>query len=590
MGKRKLTTNEDEVLQKALRVRGASERAVQELWNLFHPNEKHLTRGCFLGKVNQEIQQWIDLMVAHPFNNKDGSEIWLPLVSLRPCLEKLCKEIPAFQNVLRRALSQNNALTPVWYLDEATAGNVLSVDKNRKACLVYMSWLECFHHLKNALCWIPMAVVQTHCLQELEGGSSALVVKLLQNENTDAHARGFALPGGLFFKQRTESFFISDLDASRMVYSLKGSAGTRPCILCKNIVSKGSGINDIDPWFKEISASDGFVFASDAEIFKSADSLTQATPRTKSDLEMMERCTGIRYLPGTLMFDPLQRGKMPPNNMLTDPMHTYFTNGVASWEVALFVAKILEHTDCSLQDIQTAAVSHNWRSLKSSAKTTGYIRALFNDRMFGEGLYKGQAHQTKSILPLLRYYSETLVEPTGLVPDEAIVSFKCLCDVVCFLLKLQHRFTRITAADAQQLQSLQKAHQDAFALAYKDFKPKHHHRFHLSSQMLKIGVLLSCEPHESKHQLYKSGVADKQRGNVKNHAAFSNAVLARLLQSHYHSLTKNGLPFWELLPPIASASLDDKIYFGMPSVQTSKSSSMAFSPAAVCPLVPSNSI
>ena len=129
MGKRKLTTNEDEVLQKALRVRGASERAVQELWNLFHPNEKHLTRGCFLGKVNQEIQQWIDLMVAHPFNNKDGSEIWLPLVSLRPCLEKFCKEIPAFQNVLRRALSQNNALTPVWYLDEATAGNVLSVDK-----------------------------------------------------------------------------------------------------------------------------------------------------------------------------------------------------------------------------------------------------------------------------------------------------------------------------------------------------------------------------------------------------------------------------------------------------------------------------
>ena len=435
-----------------------------------------------------------------------------------------------------------------------------------------------------------MAVVQTHGLQELEGGSSALVVKLLQNENTDAHARGFALPGGLFFKQRTESFFISDLDASRMVYSLKGSAGTRPCILCKNIVSKGSGINDIDPWFKEISASDGFVFASDAEIFKSADSLTQATPRTKSDLEMMERCTGIRYLPGTLMFDPLQGGKMPPNNMLTDPMHTYFTNGVASWEVALFVAKILEHTDCSLQDIQTAAVSHNWRSLKSSAKTTGYIRALFNDRMFGEGLYKGQAHQTKSILPLLRYYSETLVEPTGLVPDKAIVSFKCLCDVVCFLLKLQHRFTRITAADAQQLQSLQKAHQDAFALAYKDFKPKHHHRFHLSSQMLKSGVLLSCEPHESKHQLYKSGVADKQRGNVKNHAAFSNAVLARLLQSHYHSLTKNGLPFWELLPPIASASLDDKIYFGMPSVQTSKSSSMAFSPAAVCPLVPSNSI
>lgn len=129
----------------------------------------------------------------------------------------------------------------------------------------------------------------------------------------------------------------------------------------------------------------------------------------------------------------------------------------------------------------------------------------------------------------------------------------------------------------QHLAALQQKHQTLFAAAYgQQHKPKHHHRMHIPTQWLAAGVPVNCEPLESKHRLYKSGVADRQVGQVRNHESFSASVLCRLLQTSLDIVKKHGLPLWELLPPIKEASLDDKVLLATTSLQTSRRISLPY--------------
>ena len=89
--------------------------------------------------------------------------------------------------------------------------------------------------------------------------------------------------------------------------------------------------------------------------------------------------------------------------------------------------------------------------------------------------------------------------------------------------------------------------------------------------MGKVGVALSCEGLEAKHSLYKSGVGDRLKQQVQDSNRFSAAALCRLLKRTATILQKDGLPFWELMPPIKVASRDDRIAFTSMDLKTSKS-------------------
>ena len=94
-------------------------------------------------------------------------------------------------------------------------------------------------------------------------------------------------------------------------------------------------------------------------------------------------------------------------------------------------------------------------------------------------------------------------------------------------------------------------------------------------------MALSCESLESKHSLYKLGIADHQRGLVQDHARFSASVVTKMLQTNQTLLQKTGLPFWELLPPIKEATMEDKIFFLSMELKTSKSRWDLFSTACI---------
>jgi len=154
-------TTQDKI-RAGLSVKGASERAMNELWNLWQDDEgKKLTHSQFGRVVHDNLEPWLATAKHVQFDRLDGGKVTLPITRLRPCLEKMTAESAAFTSALERALANNRSLSPVFYSDECTAGNVLSNEKPKKAVLWYMSWLECFHLLKVPTMWICLASVQT---------------------------------------------------------------------------------------------------------------------------------------------------------------------------------------------------------------------------------------------------------------------------------------------------------------------------------------------------------------------------------------------------------------------------------------------
>lgn len=210
--KRKLTEKDDETLKKCLHVPGASERAVHEIWNLCHGKESSCSRRTFQNVLNESLQEFSSMAVLEDLVCKNGAKLTIPIMNVQAFIQFLCQKSTALADALQRTLSANMALTPVIYLDECTAGNVVGVEQDRKCTLMYLSWLELWHHLKNPNAWLPIAAVQANALKTVVSGSSALMVAALKHNLTRENAAGFnvTLPSGKTFcmKQKQKGFFF----------------------------------------------------------------------------------------------------------------------------------------------------------------------------------------------------------------------------------------------------------------------------------------------------------------------------------------------------------------------------------------------
>lgn len=569
--KKRLCESDEDNLRKAVRVRGASERAVYEIWNIAQEGtDRTVARGTFQQTVQRGLEPWTSAMHHVKFACADGPDIELPIINLQLCLTKFCSESADFQRALTRALNCSPTLTPILYADEATAGNVLAVNKKRKANLYYMSWVELWHFLKNQSAWLPVTVVQSTALSQIVGGASKVMVEILKLIVSPQNEEGFALSDNLFFKRRTQAWCLGNYDALRSLLSLKGSAGIRPCVYCINVVPCRSDLTQYDDWLRDLAASTGFCRATDAQIFAAADQMTNAV--TKKELAIQEKASGITYSPSSLLWDSGQRSKMPPCKMAYDWMHTYLHNGICSLEIFLFLNMVYQYTNITRSLLQEAVVSCAWQCVGSSGHKQTYIKNLFEEKMFEEK-FKGQANETSAILPILRYVVDTMLAPSRSIPSKYIDSFLALCDIVSFVRTLQQGLSAVTQRDADYMQKMQRKHHNLFVLAYgkSHLKPKHHHRFHLPAQWKAMGLVLSCEAVEFRHQIFKSGVADRQRKLVNEHSLFSKSILPRLLQTALRMVQETGLHFWQLLPPIRTASIDDHIAFTTNDLKTSSS-------------------
>ena len=124
----------DEKLQErisaALAVKGASERATREIWNLAQPAEGSSLSSKQFGKhVDEALEPSHCFDILHLPSKRDSPEAF-PVANIPKLLRFIGSRMPALSGLLKDRLQHSsNLLSPLIYHDEAQAGNILAVHK-----------------------------------------------------------------------------------------------------------------------------------------------------------------------------------------------------------------------------------------------------------------------------------------------------------------------------------------------------------------------------------------------------------------------------------------------------------------------------
>ena len=496
---------------------------------------------------------------------KDSGEMNLVIAHPHLLIELFARHSRDYAGYVASALAKHDQLTPIIYHDECTPGDVLQPDPAKKTTLFYINFVELGAALRIESTWLPVAMFLHGAAGNIKGGLSALTSEILlslQPPSSQLH-RGIAIQLNgkpLLLRCNTSKFFaIYDDSAQKHTNENKGASGLKPCLTCKNILKKGSNLAHRDDYFLEISSCEvgKFQASSDAEIFQAVDSLLMAHGRvSEKRLEQMETELGFNCEPNGLLANHIARSVLPPSRNLNDGMHCYFSNGVASWEVARYM-KALNSIGVDREDIQTICCEISWcRPSSFQHRSPAHTRQLFNEKRFTQDNYKGMASDVIQIMPLLEFVAETVVPLDQIRAETA--SFVALCDACRELARVKNN---TSAPDATVLQKLQVEHQRLFVTAYGEdaCKPKHHLRLHLPMQIHRHGFYVDCFPMEEKHKFFKSLVANRLGSLVRKPEAFQIAGLSRLVQHQCERLANSDGLHTGLLGTVS----DDKQMLGI---------------------------
>ena len=360
----------------------------------------------------------------------------------------------------------------------------------------------------------------------------------------------------IWFRQDSTAILIADLDGLRSSLCLKGSAGMKPCLRCLNCVKKDSGLDPMQ--YPDISnpAFAHFRQIRDQDIWDLADALQKMVDdgESKAKIQKFEKAAGLVFFGDGLFYQPRLRDRMPPTQVCVDGMHCYYSNGVASWEIALCLDAVTTASHWTLRFLRDAVLQSAWTGPKGSKHIyASYLKSLFSEKNVTEVVYKGQASQCESLVPLLRYYfAEGNLKEEHLQPH--LKSFEHLAVCCAQLRALRYQWSEISPRDVDALLAVQERHQKSFLECYSTeyIKPKHHQRFHLGQSFLQMNVALRCEQHESKHRCYKHGLAERLKSTVR--VGFQRSLLPRLLSGQAARVRELGVQPFRLFGPFKAAS------------------------------------
>ena len=547
---------EDRVKRAAL-VTGVAPKTVNRIRNILLP-EKAVKPSPFQRDMQCHQQPAAACFDRIPVPAIDeGDAVELVAANLPKLLQFACSHSPEYFRVLVKAAEAGGGkLQPVIYSDEAQGGNILAVEKTKKAVLFYWSVAELrsSFHLENA--WLPVSLFQHFELDRVDGGLSAVSARLLRHLH-EASQDVLSITVGsrcLQLELQQRYFYLGDLDAQRATYGITGSSGTKNCMFCSNVLRRNTGVSN--PAFVEVSEWDSskFVPVSDQEYSDLAAELRSLT--RVSHIAKFEQTSGLKRLVHGVLFDEIAKRILPPSMALNDVTHVYCTNGIVSWELGLLYTSLRTHfPNFSMSMLGESAVTEGFTGPGASGHTSAaYIRRMFHEDLFDPD-YKANAERQWSIVPLVRYYLHTTFAEKRVAVEE-IRSFDALADVMAELRRLRYSKERIV--NCSHLEGLQQSHQRLHNAAHglNAAKPKHHQARHLPSQALKLGYLPDCAVHESKHKVYKNGLTERYTGLLREPIEFSHRVLAQLLLTVVSEINEKKLDHWGIEKPPRSQAAE----------------------------------
>ena len=249
----------------------------------------------------------------------------------------------------RQLLDSKHALRPsshdapwqiVLYSDEIVPGNNLSFENLRKNWAVYFSFLEFGPEI---LCreeaWLTLTTKRSSEIVKADGGIAQLFTSILKHFfGRDTHAlqrSGVLLEHGdhRFRLIAHLGMILQDGGAHKLVWCCKGDAGTRMCLLCRNLVARESGIVDEDGsnlLLSSIVHEADLDFASNDDIRGTVQRLAAfSVTDTPGDFKLRQQACGFNHVRHNLLLEPsLADVVRPVSHYCHDWCHAIFVHGV----------------------------------------------------------------------------------------------------------------------------------------------------------------------------------------------------------------------------------------------------------------------
>ena len=527
----------------ACRKRGANAGTVIDVIETLHEHdllESSLTRQNFRKASRRRRQHWKDKccsVITLPCES--GIDFSWCTLTPHAALQFFVDNDSYFVNLLtwRR---EGEPLQLLFYHDEIVPGNPLHPDNARRSVAFYISFLQWAPVLYSELTWLPIAVLRMQVIKTVCGGLSECIAKLFQSWQKSFAGEGITLADGsmLFFPIRLTGC-IMDESAMHAMWSVKGASGRRPCMKCKNCVSKvvGSSLSlNGSNYFRDICCVDidEFEALRDHDAWEAVDHLAKQQPLlNKKTLAELQTNMGFTHSPTSVLAQRDLRNVILPSTATFDLLHCFWNaGGIAPVEVALFVDS-LRADGLTWEEIQAAVTVNVSSSHPSSIPSR---KRWLTEPYFGGHIgWKASGSQHMMMLPLLHLWLMLHIHGTERWErlSSQCESFRLLCERLYALVALIYSGN---AMFRDCLKSKQKQHYNQFLIAYGRDKarPKHHYSLHAADQWSKFKCCLDTKTQERKHQLLKREV----ESSGQNLEAFEERILSQLLQNQVLELEK----------------------------------------------------
>lgn len=482
----------------------AKQVGLPELHSSNHQKEarQELLQQCHGGALGPLVQQ-------ATLYKDDGATTPLHFCHLLVCIMALFHQSGSFTQLVHQAhRRQPSALSCPWnlaiYCDEIIPGNVLG-RAQRKVWCIYCTILEFTDHIAQEDAWLTICVERSSFVASLDGGIAQIMGIVLESifHNPILDPRlGLQLKSvmgdiTMFFQW---SMLLADGAAQKVVWSSKGDAGTKFCLLCSNVT--GTPIEDHEEGDLHCTTTSyqQLQLVTSQELLDSYQRLHgRLATCSKKDFAKWQQATGLTYTKYALMLNDnlLAKHLLAPTQQFahdwmhgilqgTGPVvihHTLATIAALPFDVFPFLETYVQCWTCP----------KSWKAL--------HLHQLFQkkqeDKAKKANKFSCIASDCLALFPILRHFLETVIQPQGFCP-EAIEAFLAMALVIdqC------HAGAQWKATTRSSLLAAMEAANQNFLRAWPSASMirKWHWHLHLPDLYQRFGMLPSCFTAERKHK------------------------------------------------------------------------------------------
>ncbi|CAE7259090.1 unnamed protein product [Symbiodinium sp. CCMP2592] len=439
----------------------------------------------------------------------------------------------------------------VLYTDEVSPGNVLANRQSRKIWVAYCSFVEFGVHLTQEPAWLVAGVFRSDFVQGLSAGIGQVVRVMLERIFCEKISPQTGLvvkdpegePLRLFFRM---GMFLQDGAAQKFVFGIKGDAGSRFCMLCKNACAfnssrdiHGEEDDEVFSGVCDLLRRSDLALCSDAEVFESVDRLKKRADEgcSKQDMARWQQATGFNLEPHGLLLAPKLRSVLRPvSQYCHDWMHATCANGTLT--LVLFLV---------LQTMQQAKVPA-WQMLLFRSDYVGqwtlpratsmpHLSELFQKKKMEGSIaakkFKCTASEALALYPIVRRWLRTGPMQRGQCMP-ACEAFLLMAEVVDMLHGAQ-RTQPISRV--QLLHAVEQALVGCVQAGWEhNMIKKFHWLLHMPDTLERFGQLPACWTLERKHRM-----VSRYASTVRNTQKYEQSLLEETLAHDLAVLRAPGL-------------------------------------------------